>query len=189
MIARSVIRAARTIRAPPAFIGRSLSTGQSTLDDTALTAASKSCYQKIDWKISEEATVFECVQRMAAHRIGALAVTASSGSKVIGIVSERDYLSKVALLGKSSKSTKVAEIATMGDTNLVTVTEDEPVDDCMKKLLARDCRHLLVRDKTGDITGLVSIKDLCKCVVARHTEVVERLVNFNTGKGAFFGSE
>lgn len=75
MLARSVIRAARATRAPPALMGRSLSTGQSTLDDTALTAASKSCYQKIDWKISEEATVFECVQRMAAHRIGALAGT------------------------------------------------------------------------------------------------------------------
>jgi CBS domain-containing protein len=125
---------------------------------------------------------------MAAHRIGALAVTSADTKKVIGIVSERDYLSKVALLGRSSKTTLVAEIATMG-ANLVTVTDDEPVDDCMKKLLARDCRHLLVKDSKGDITGLFSIKDLCKCVVAKHTEVVERLVNFNTGKGAFFGSE
>jgi len=171
------------------FATQATATGKSSLNDTAATASSKSCYQKIDWKISEEATVFDCVQRMAAHRIGALAVTGGPGNKVVGIVSERDYLSKVALLGKSSKTTKVQEIATMGAPNLVTVTEDEPVDDCMKKLLARDCRHLLVRDRSGDITGLFSIKDLCKCVVAKHTEVVERLVNFNTGKGAFFGSE
>ncbi len=161
---------------------------QSALNDTAATAASKSCYVTIDWKISEKAPVFEAVQRMAAHRVGALAVTSAETKKVIGIVSERDYLSKVALLGRSSKTTHVSEIATMG-ANLVTVSEDEPVDDCMKKLLSRDCRHLLIKDKNGEITGLFSIKDLCKCVIAKHGEVVERLVNFNTGKGAFFGSE
>jgi hypothetical protein len=36
---------------------------------------------------------------------------------------------------------------------------------------------------------MFSVKDLCKCVVAKHTEVVERLTNFGVGKGAFFGSE
>lgn len=127
---------------------------------------------------------------MAANRIGALAVTdAEDKSKIIGIVSERDYLSKVALLGKSSKTTTVSEICTHGTANLITVHEDEPVDECMKKVLARDIRHLLVKNKEGVIVSMFSIKDLCKCVVERHSEVVERLTNFATGKGAFFGSD
>ena len=50
------------------------------------------------------------------------------------MVSERDYLTKVALLGKASKSTPVIQICTHGDANLVTVAEDESVDDCMKKV-------------------------------------------------------
>ena len=54
--------------------------------------------------------------------------------QVIGVVSERDYLTKVALLGKASKSTPVIQICTSGDANLVTVAEDESVDDCMKKV-------------------------------------------------------
>jgi CBS domain-containing protein len=72
---------------------------------------------------------------MAANRIGALAVTsASDTNKIIGIVSERDYLTKVALLGKSSKTTPIIQICTHGEANLVTVNEDESVDDCMKKV-------------------------------------------------------
>ena len=79
--------------------------------------------------------MYEAIKRMAANRIGALAVTSASDSdKIIGIVSERDYLMKVALLGKSSKTTPVSEICTHGDANLVTVGENETVDACMKKV-------------------------------------------------------
>lgn len=77
---------------------------------------------------------------MAANRIGALAVvSASDHTKIIGVVSERDYLTKVALLGKASKTTPVIQICTHGDANLVTVSEDETVDECMRKVL----RHFI----------------------------------------------
>ena len=42
------------------------------------------------------------MKRMAAQKIGCLAVTNNSGD-IVGIVSERDYLCKVALLGRNSK--------------------------------------------------------------------------------------
>ncbi|CAM9965414.1 unnamed protein product, partial [Phaeothamnion confervicola] len=98
----------------------------------------KSCYFKINFKIPEDAMVYEAVQRFAAYNIGALAVTDASGA-VAGIISERDYVSKVALLGKQSKSTKVREIATMGS-NIIVAKNTDTVHDCMKKMLARDIR-------------------------------------------------
>ena len=62
--------------------------------------------------------VSDAIKRMAAHQVGALAVTSKSDAKkIIGIVSERDYLSKVALLGKQSKTTAVSEICTHGKKN------------------------------------------------------------------------
>ena len=66
--------------------------------------------------------------------------------KVIGIVTERDYLTKIAFLGKSSSDTSVAEIAIHDVSELVTVTRANPIDRCMEKMLARDVRHLLIRD-------------------------------------------
>lgn len=61
---------------------------------SAKDALEKSCYFKIDFGIQEDAMVYEAVQRFAAYNIGALAVTNAEG-KVIGIVSERDYVCKV----------------------------------------------------------------------------------------------
>lgn len=146
---------------------------------------------KIDFKISEKASVYDAIQRMAGHNIGCLAVTDGSEpkGKVIGVISERDYLTKVALLGKSSKSTTVGEICTHGAANLVIAEADDSIDDCMKKMLARDIRHLLVRDERGEVISMLSIKDLVKVCVAKHAEVVRKLSDFALGKGAFYGAD
>jgi CBS domain-containing protein len=161
------------------------------LNETAQSAVEKSCYLKIDFKVSETASVLEAIQRMAGHHIGCLAVTEGSDpkAKVIGVISERDYLCKVALLGKTAKATKVSEIMTHGAANLIVVDEDEPIDECMKKMLARDIRHLLVRNAKGDIVSMLSIKDLVKVVVAKHQAVVQKLTDFALGKGAFYGAD
>ena len=151
---------------------------QDPLDETARSAYAKSCYLKIDWKISENATVRDAINRMVAHKIGALAVTKGDGDEgeIIGIISERDYLSKVGFLDRTSKGTKVGEIATMGKANLVSVTLDNPIDACMKKMLASNVRHLLIREKaTGLMKGMISVKDIIKCTMEKHQAVVDKL--------------
>ena len=60
------------------------------------------------WSIPPETTVFQAIEMMADKNVGSLLVT--SNEKLVGIVSERDYTRKVALKGKSSKSTSVKEI-------------------------------------------------------------------------------
>ena len=166
-------------------------------------AMQKSCYYKIDFKIDEDAMVYEAVQRFAAYNLGALAV--SSKGKVVGIISERDYVTKIALLGRSSKTTRVSEVATMG-ANLVVANINDSIEgkgvevfspyrrtliftentECMRKMLGRDIRHLPITDETGDVVGMLSIKDIIKEVLARQNEVITRLTEFNIGRGAFF---
>jgi CBS-domain-containing membrane protein len=84
------------------------------LDETAHSALAKSCYLNIQWKISKTATVHDAIKLMANHDIGALAVTESEGGEIVGIISERDYLKKIGVMGRTSKTTTVQEIATMG---------------------------------------------------------------------------
>jgi len=119
------------------------------LEESARSAFEKSCYLKINWKISENAPVIDAISRMVSHKIGALAVTEGDGDggKVIGVLSERDFLCKVAFLGRDMRTTKASEVCTYGTENLVSVTLDNPIDACMKKMLARDIRHLLIRQK------------------------------------------
>jgi CBS domain-containing protein len=58
--------------------------------------------------VAPDATVFEALETMAAHDIGALVVL--EGSELVGLVSERDYARKVILRGRLSKDTPVREI-------------------------------------------------------------------------------
>ena len=148
------------------------------LDETARSALAKSCYVTIGWKISENATVYDAIQRMAAYDIGALAVAKGDGDdgEVIGVISERDYLCKIGVLGRTSKATKIHEICSYGHANLVSVTLDNPIDKCMRKMLDNNVRHLLVREKdSGKMVGMISVKDVVKCTIAKHDAVVNKL--------------
>ncbi|KAG5174989.1 hypothetical protein JKP88DRAFT_101569 [Tribonema minus] len=152
---------------------------------SARSALEKSCYFKIDFKIDEDATVYEAVQRFAAYNIGALAVT-DKGGKVVGIISERDYVCKIALLGRQSQTTKVKEVATMG-ANIIVAKKSDSLHDCMRKMLARDIRHLPVLDEeSGTVVGMLSIKDLIKEVAHEKEALIAKLKDFKLGRGGFF---
>ena len=60
------------------------------------------------WSISPDSTVFEAIQLMADKNVGALPVV--DNSRLIGIISERDYTRKVILKGLSSRDTAVRDI-------------------------------------------------------------------------------
>jgi predicted transcriptional regulator len=145
------------------------------LDETARSALGKSCYLKIDWKVDENAPVSEAVHRMVAGKIGALAVSNAEG-EVVGIISERDYLGKVSFMDKNPSDVKVAEICTYGAANLISVTLDNPIDKCMRKMLDRNVRHLLIREKeSGRMVGMISVKDIVKCALAKQDAIIGRL--------------
>lgn len=107
---------------------------------------------------------------------------------ISGVVSERDYVCKVALLGKTSKEMKVKEISTKS-ANLITASPDESVSSCMSKMLMKDIRHLPLLEKDGSVIGIVSIKDLVKAELKEKEEAIRVLSDFALGKGGHFGSE
>lgn len=121
------------------------------------------------WTISPSATVFRAIQMMAEKNIGALPVM--EDSRLVGIISERDYMSKVALHGKSSKETPVSDIMVR---DLVTVGPDQTVSNCLEIITEHRIRHLPVVD--GDeLLGIVSIGDLVKWVIATQRMTIEQL--------------
>ncbi|KAG7353443.1 CBS domain containing protein [Nitzschia inconspicua] len=184
MLSRFAPLAARSVR--PVVASRTFS---GTLGEaiTAGDAAELSGYSKIDFTISEEAMVIDAVQKFAAFNIGCLVTTNSKGD-LTGIISERDYISKIALLGRTSKDTKVKEIATQSS-KLVTVKPEDPVQMCMEKMLNSDIRHLpLVNDK-GELRGMISIKDLVKTTIKEKEQTIKVLSDFALGKGGVYGSE
>ena len=90
--------------------------------------------------------VWDAIKLMSDNGIGALVVT--DDGHLVGIISERDYLRKVALMGRSSRSTEVREIMTA---NPFTVTAEESMEACMELMTNKRIRHLPVME--GEVGG------------------------------------
>jgi CBS domain-containing protein len=126
----------------------------------------------IVYSIAPDATVYEAVERMDQRHVGALVVM--TGPKLVGIVSERDYTSKIILLGRASKETRVDEIMT---TKVQTVTPTTTLGECLRVVTEWKARHLPVI-KDGKVVGMVSIGDLVRAVVEQQAETIRNLSTF-----------
>jgi len=122
--------------------------------------------------VAPSTTVFEALQRMAEHNIGALLVM--DGDHLAGIFSERDYARKVALRGLNSKDTLVGDLMTG---KLVTVGQSWTAEQCMALMTEHHIRHLPVVE--GDrVLGVISIGDAVKAVVDEQHFVIGQLTNY-----------
>ncbi|KAL5825925.1 hypothetical protein ACOSQ3_021988 [Xanthoceras sorbifolium] len=84
-----------------------------------------------------------------------------------------DYLRKIIVQGRSSKSTKVGDIMTE-ENKLITVTPDTKVLCAMQLMTDNRIRHIPVIDDKAMI-GMVSIGDVVRAVVSEHREEFDRL--------------
>ena len=123
-------------------------------------------------EIEAGATVREAVRAMVDANVGSLLVT-SSGD-VVGIVTERDYLRRVALEGRTDDDTTVGEIMTAP---LVVVGPDTSIDECMAVMTDRRIRHLPVVED-GKVVGLVSIGDLVKFKSRQQSFEIQYLTDY-----------
>ena len=106
--------------------------------------------------IEPEATVYDAISKMVEFGIGSLLVI--DGEAVSGIITERDYLSKVALVNKNSRETKVGEVMSH---RIIYIKPDNDVEEVMAMMTEAHCRHMPVMDG-GKLCGLVSIGDCAK---------------------------
>ncbi|MGZ4973546.1 MAG: CBS domain-containing protein [Limisphaerales bacterium] len=128
------------------------------------------------WSISPDKTVFEAIQLLAQKNIGALPVI--ENGKVIGIFSERDYTRKVALAGKSSKDTRVREILS---TEVIFVTSDTSVEECMRLMTEHRIRHLPVC-QGGQLVGFISIGDLVNWTISMQSAALDQMESYLAGR-------
>lgn len=127
------------------------------------------------YSIAPDASVLDAIRLMSERGIGAILVM--DGDVLAGIVSERDYTRKVALQGRASKDTRVAEIMTA---EVITATPELTLDQAMRLVTERRIRHLPVT-KDGKVVGVVSIGDLVKTLLSLQKETIEQLQHYIGG--------
>jgi CBS domain-containing protein len=128
-------------------------------------------------EIDADASVLEAVQLMVEKNVGSLLVT--EGGEITGIVTERDYLRRVTLEGRTDAETRIGEIMS---SPLVVVTPETSVDESMAVMTDRRIRHLPVVED-GRVVGLVSIGDLVKYKSKQQTFEIQYLTNYITAAG------
>jgi CBS domain-containing protein len=127
------------------------------------------------WSVAPNATVFDAIKLMAAQNIGALPVLADG--RLVGIFTERDYTRKVALYGKSSKDTQVWEIIS---SQVLSVTPEDSVAECMRLMTEHRVRHLPVL-QNAELVGIISIGDLVNWTISTQEAAIEQMEHYISG--------
>jgi len=124
---------------------------------------------------SRGSSVLEAIGTMSQANIGALVI--EDAGKPVGIFTERDYLRKIALEGRSSRETPVDDVMSAP---LITVSPEETTRDAMETMTECRCRHLVVLDGES-MAGIVSLGDLVKHMLVEKEAEVEQLSSYISG--------
>ena len=127
--------------------------------------------------IAPDASVLDALKSMAQLRIGALLVM--EGKDIVGILTERDYARKIALMGRTSLTTLVSDVMT---TAVMYVQPTQSSEECMALMTQNRLRHLPVVDD-GMVIGMISIGDLVKDIISEQQFIIEQMKHYISGGG------
>jgi CBS domain-containing protein len=127
------------------------------------------------FSVAPDAPVIDAIRLMAEKRVGAVLVM--EGTRLVGILSERDYARKIVLEGRSSRDTPVRDIMT-GE--VVTVTLGDDIHRCMETVTRQRIRHLPVVED-GQVLGVISIGDLVAAVIRAQQIELDQLQRYIAG--------
>mgnify|MGYP001370439635 CR=1 FL=1 len=127
------------------------------------------------FSITPITSVYNALEIMVEKNISSLLVM--ENEILIGIFTERDYARKVTLKGKSSRETPIGDIMTG---NLITVTPDSTIDECMLLMTGKFIRHLPVVEN-DKVVGLISIGDVVKYIIEEQKFIIQNMEHYIGG--------
>ncbi|MFQ6328995.1 CBS domain-containing protein [Nocardia sp. CWNU-33] len=127
--------------------------------------------------VPPDTTVRNLLAALAEYNIGAVVVS-PDGSRIAGIVSERDVVRSLHARGADLLDTRVSEIMTV---DVRTCAPDDLVDGLRRTMTEHRIRHLpVVHD--GQLIGIVSIGDVVKSAISELANEREHLVEYLQGR-------
>lgn len=127
------------------------------------------------WVIQRDETVYAAMKMMAEKDAGALLVM--SDDKIAGIISERDCVRKMDVVGRSSRETRVVAIMTE---KVMYVEATQPLEEVMALMIDKNIRHMPVLEGQK-LLGVISIRDVLKEVIAQQKFLISQLEHYIRG--------
>lgn len=127
------------------------------------------------YSVAPDSTVAAALQLMLDKDVGALVVIKDNA--IAGIFSERDFARKVILKGTSVFEATVSDLMTP---DVITVTPDQSIDECMTLMTANRIRHLPVLENRA-LVGIVSIGDIVAALISEKEQLIVQLENYISG--------
>jgi CBS domain-containing protein len=121
------------------------------------------------WTVGPRESALSAMHIMAEKNIGLLVVVEKGA--IVGVLSERDCVRRLVLVGKSPEATSVADIMVR---DVVKVEVTGTFSDCLKLMHDHRIRHLPVIE-SGTLIGVISIRDLLAEAVAHYARVIGEL--------------
>ena len=119
--------------------------------------------------LSVDQTVQEAARYMTERRVGAASVL--DGTRLVGILSERDIMGRVVAPGRDPSATRVAEVMTR---DLVVAAVGDPYEEGLRRMKQAGCRHLPVVE-ADRLVGMVSQRDLLQVDLSEKDEEIRWL--------------
>ncbi len=113
--------------------------------------------------INDHQTVLNAISLMKADNLSYLIVLNNLG-EFLGLITEKDYLRNVKLVGKNSETTLVNEII---NTDLPIVDLHDSIDNCINLLEAHKVNYLIVFN-SRKFFGVVTIHDLLRAITNKN---------------------
>jgi CBS domain-containing protein len=127
------------------------------------------------WEIESDETIYDAMKLMAEKDAGALMVM--SDGRIAGILSERDCVRKVDVVGRSSRETRVVTIMTE---KVMYVEGNQPLEEVMALMIDKNIRHMPVMDGPK-LLGVLSMRDVMKEVIIQQKFLISQLEHYIRG--------
>jgi CBS domain-containing protein len=107
--------------------------------------------------IDPDSTVLEALSIMRRRYVNSLIVKIQDdGNTQYGIVTSTDICDKIVAQGQHPAKTRIQDIMT---TPLISISPDQTIYECAKRMSALQIHHLPVVDEGGTLVGMISATD------------------------------
>lgn len=127
------------------------------------------------WSVAPDTSVYDALKLMADKNIGAVLVM--EADELVGILSERDYARKVALVGRTPVDTPAGEIMT---DRVLCVRPKDTAEEVMALMTEKKVRHLPVLED-DKLVGIISIGDVVKATILEKEFIIEQMEHYIRG--------